>query len=96
MIAALFIVHIVQWLLGAVGGLSIPHQARGVKQEADNNPPAAYLTGQEHFGNIFLKEGLRRPGGRGAERIGTRGAPPASIKRSFGPGSDRNPRQIPA
>ncbi len=44
-----------QWLQGVVRGeilyhgitrgLSIPHRARGVKQEADNNPPAAYLTG---------------------------------------------------
>ncbi len=49
-IAALFIV---QWLKEAGEGLSIPHRARGVKQEADNNPPAAYLTGQEYFGNIF-------------------------------------------
>ncbi len=29
MITAIFIV---EWLLGAVGGLSIPHGARGVKQ----------------------------------------------------------------
>ncbi len=55
MIAALFIV---QWLQGAVGGLSIPHRARGVKRQgllecAPDDLPGLVEQNQGRFGSLL-------------------------------------------